>query len=175
MRIPWWAPPVLTELVTRLHGDPFWEPLVEQLVSQESSPFATHLGVFVEPYLGFILEGKKPVDSRFSTSQRAPYKSISKGDIVLLKESGGPIVGICMVSHVWFYEIDPDSWRTIRSDFSGLLCITESSFWEAREHASFATLMRLKHVRSISPIRCNKKDRRGWVVIQAPNHQEGLF
>ena len=175
LKMPHWAPPVLTELFTRLHGDPFWEHLVEGLIGQGSARFSTHLGVFVEPYLGFVLDGKKPIDSRFSINQCAPYKSISKGDVVLLKESGGPIVGICMVSNVWFYELDPDSWRTIRSDFAALLCATEASFWEAREHASFATLIRLKNVRSVSPIPCHKKDRRGWVVIQTPDHQEALF
>ena len=52
-----------------------------------------HLGIFSEPYLTYMLEGNKTIESRFSKNKIAPYKKISKEDIVLLKKSSGKIVG----------------------------------------------------------------------------------
>ena len=46
-------------------------------------------------------------------------------------------------------------------------CAEDPAFWEAREDASFETLMRIKHVQAINPIKFDKRDRRGWVVLQS--------
>ncbi len=127
-----------------------------------------HLAVFVEPYLQYVLEGQKTVESRFSTKRGAPYKRVKEGDIVLLKRAGGPVVGLCEVSYVWCYELDPTSWVEIKSTFEKALCASDPSFWEARESASFATLLQIQHVTVIEPVSCMKRDRRGWVVLGNP-------
>src|SRR5882757_5711201 len=57
-----------------------------------------HLAVFVEPYLSFVLEGKKTVESRFSVNRHAPYEQVRSGDLIVLKKSSGPICGVCRVS-----------------------------------------------------------------------------
>ena len=79
------------------------------------------------------------------------------------------------MANVWFYELDPDSWRGIRCEFAELLCATDPAFWKAREGAAFATLMRLEHVKSVPPIPCPKKDRRGWIVVLPLGGQRALF
>src|SRR6202035_5734171 len=58
-----------------------------------------HLAVFVEPYLTFVLEGKKTIDSRFSVNRHAPFEQVKNGDLLILKQSSGPICGVCSVSH----------------------------------------------------------------------------
>ncbi|NEO46376.1 MAG: ASCH domain-containing protein [Moorea sp. SIO4A3] len=136
----------------------------------ESVSFRLHLAIFVEPYLQFILDGEKTVDSRFSTRRFAPYNRVEKGDVVLLKKSSGPIVGICQVSYVWFYELDPESWRTIKG-FADAICAQDPDFWKQREAASFATLMRIQNVKPIEPIKFVKRDRRGWVVLHERSNQ----
>jgi ASC-1-like (ASCH) protein len=50
--------------------------------------------VFIEPYLQFILDGQKTVESRFSANRSAPYQQVGKGDVVLLKRTGGPVMGV---------------------------------------------------------------------------------
>lgn len=125
-----------------------------------------HLAIFREPYLGYILEGKKTVESRFSSNRCAPYKKVQRGDIILLKQTSGPIVAACKVDYVWNYQIDESSMANIRSEFTQMLCAQDPSFWEVRRHARFATLMLVNNVVSIDPIECNKRDRRGWVVLQ---------
>jgi hypothetical protein len=163
--------PLVDQLRSAVQGDSFWENYLEQLKSPDSAPFKLHLAILVEPYLQFILDGKKTVESRFSTRKFAPYNRVDKGDVVLLKQSSGPIVGLCQVNYVWFYQLDPESWRTIREDFAVVLCAQDPDFWKAREAASFATLMRIQHVKSIEPIKFAKRDRRGWVVLHESSGQ----
>lgn len=152
-------------------GDPFWETYLSPLIDSVPLPFSLHLAVFVEPYLQFVLEGKKTIESRFSTRRFAPYNQIKKGDVILLKRSCGPIVGICQVAYPWFYQLDPDSWTSIQKDFSEALCAQDPEFWKQRESASYATLIRIQHIKSIAPIKYAKRDRRGWVVLQDSTKQ----
>ncbi len=164
-------PSLINDLRSIVHGDPFWEGYLHQVPEHYYFPFALHLAILVEPYLQFILDGKKTVESRFSTRRYPPYKSVYRGDVILLKQSGGPIVGVCQVADAWFYHLDTTSWKTIKEEFAQAICAQDPLFWKDREHASFATLIRMKHVRSLMPIQYTKRDRRGWVILQAANEQ----
>ena len=44
-----------------------------------------HLGIFTEPYLTYMLNGEKTIESRFSKNKIAPYNKIDKSDIVIVK------------------------------------------------------------------------------------------
>lgn len=144
------------------NGD--WRQRFDQ-VSAQSSKFSLHVAVFNEPYLQYILDGKKTVDSRFSIRPCPPYGAVNKGDILLLKRSGGPIIGMCQVDAVWYYRLNPDLWQVVRS-FAGALCATDDEFWRSREKASYATLIGLGTPVQIGAVSCGKRDRRGWVVIR---------
>lgn len=130
-----------------------------------------HLAVCAEPYMSFILDGSKTVESRFSSKRIAPHGRVNPGDIVLLKRPGKPVVGFCRAADVWDYELDPDSWSDIKTNFSSALRI-QDGFWESRQEARFATLIRVGDVREVGPLPVNKRDRRGWVVL-APSHPRG--
>jgi hypothetical protein len=158
-------PNLLNDLLTAVKGDSFWEKYLTPLVMEKHPSFSLHLAVMVEPFLQFVLEGRKTIESRFSANRCAPYKRITKNDVVLLKRTGGPIVGICQVSSSWFYELDPSSWNLIKEKFTQALCADTPGFWEDRQAAAYATLMRVQRVRLLSPIRFEKRDRRGWVVL----------
>jgi len=146
-------------------GDAFWEPYLTSVLTERSS-IGMHLAIFVEPYLQFILDGKKTVESRFSERRIAPYGHIKKNDVILLKRSGGPVVGLCLAASVWHYELDVHSWQEIRSEFSQALCAQDPEFWRRRKGAEYATLIRLTKVHSIHPLRISKTDRRGWVILK---------
>jgi adenylate kinase family enzyme len=154
--------------------DPYWAERLGPIFDGEAHSFSLHLAVFVEPYLGYLLGGRKTVESRFSAVRCPPYRRVQPGDAVLLKASGGPIVGLCQVRQTWFYRLDPDSWRFIRKEFTEALCAQDPEFWRSREHASFATLLLVENVRRVSPVPWAKRDRRGWVVIK-PGHEATLF
>jgi dephospho-CoA kinase len=149
-----------------VQGDPFWEGYLRHVVTLSTAQCSFHLAILVEPYLQFILEGRKTVESRFSMRRCAPYECVQRGDIVFLKRSSGPIVGLCQIADAWFYRLDPDSWNMIRKEFTQALCAQDPDFWQVRRHATFATLMRLQHVRTLSPLSYTKRDRRGWVILQ---------
>jgi hypothetical protein len=153
------------ELRQAVKGDSFWESYIDNLKNQDCL-YNLHLAILVEPYLTFILEGKKTIESRFASVKCAPYGSVKKGDIVLLKKSGGPIVGLCLVGQAWFYKLDELSLRMIQSEFSKALCALTPDFWEERKNKSYASLMRINNVKTINPIIFNKRDRRGWVILK---------
>jgi hypothetical protein len=129
------------------------------------SPAQLHLAIFVEPYLTFILEGKKTVESRFSSVRCAPYDKVKTGDVILLKKAGGPVSGICRAAAAWFYEVDQTSLKEIRRKFATQICAADSDFWSAREEKSFATLISLTDVKRLPEFAISKRDRRGWVTI----------
>lgn len=169
-----WHLRLSNDLLKVMRGDTFWEPYLEGLVSSNGTPITLHLAVMVEPYLRFLLNGTKTVESRFSANRCAPYEQVNKGDIILLKKSGGAVVGICQASQRWFYRLDANSWRTIKQEFTDYLGIQDPDFWKDRASASYATLIKVRHVRSITPIRVEKRDRRGWVVLQGARNTFSL-
>lgn len=156
---------LIEELIGAVHDDPVWVERLTRLRGANGSPFSLHLAVFVEPYLQYVLQGAKTIESRFSLRRSAPYGRVRPDDLLLLKRSGGPITGICTVSNVWLYHLDPASWQFIRREFAQALCAQDPAFWQQREHANFATLMRVENVRAIAPMTFPKRDRRGWVVL----------
>lgn len=161
--LPRW-PTLVEEMLSAVQGDIFWE---DRLAALACTTVGLHLAIFVEPYLSYLLEGRKTVESRFATRRCAPYQRVQYGDLVLLKRSGGPILGLCEIADIWFYQLDPASWRTIRQEFAQALCAQDPAFWQARQAASFATLMRVSAARRLTPIRCPKRDRRGWIVLKS--------
>lgn len=125
---------------------------------------ALHLAVFVEPYLSYILDGSKTVESRFSVRSIAPHGRIAEGDVILLKATSKPIVGWCRAGAVWDYELDPSSWIEIQDRFAASLR-AQDGFWESRQAAQFATLIKVEDVNRTAPSPVDKRDRRGWVVL----------
>jgi hypothetical protein len=124
------------------------------------------LAVFVDPFLDYILDGSKTVESRFSANRCAPFGKVCRGDIVLLKGTGGPVIGIARIGAVWSYRLNDSSWRLIRERFAAALRAQTPDFWEQRSGAAFATLMSIDRVRRLAPVEWKKRDRRGWVVLQ---------
>lgn len=166
-----WLKQLERRLRTDLRKDAFWMKLISRL-SMRFPRIGLHLGVFVQPYLRNILDGRKTIESRFSVNRCAPYGRVHEGDILLLKQTGGPICGVCQIGQVWYYKLEPDSLDSIKDEFSAALCVQDPSFWKQRESASFATLMQVVNVRPVSGIHISKRDRRGWVTISNATEEE---
>lgn len=156
-----------------LAADPTWATQFDD--AWERATTRVHLAVFVEPFLQYVLDGSKTVESRFSVKATAPYDRVAPGDILLLKRSGGPVVGVCRVADVWQYELDAATWRYIKQQFARALRVDGSNFLEQKSHASFATLIRIDQVLPIQAVPCEKRDRRGWVVLRDLESQRTLF
>ena len=152
-----------------MQEDPFWSGYLL------NDPCPTvHLAVFNPPYLEYILDGRKTVESRFSVVRCAPFEQVVAGDVMLLKTAAGPITGLCVIDRVWFYSLEPDTWDEIRQTFTDMLCAHDPDFWKSRERARYASLMRVGRPTRLEPFDCAKRDRRGWVVMSDSTSQPEL-
>ena len=162
---------LLERLRHELGANPYW---AKRLSSGGGNQFTIHLAIFREPYLKFIMEGKKTVETRFARRACPPYKCVNDGDVVLLKRAAGGIIGICTIEKAWFYQLDPTTLSFIKTKFGAAICPADSAFWKEREEAVVATLMLVGNVTPIENILINKRDRRGWVVFK-DNKQETFW
>ena len=159
-----WEKPLFQQLTLQLKQYKSWENIFAN--KEWFNKYNIHLGVFIEPYLDLILKGKKTIESRFSINRCPPFQKALKDDIILLKRSGGPIVGVCQIAHVWSYTLDLQLWNEIKLVHSVALCIQDEKFWEQKQKSKFATLMKITNVTLLDvPIIITKKDKRGWVVL----------
>lgn len=125
-----------------------------------------HLAIFVEPYLSAVLDGRKTVESRFALHKCAPYKRVETGDIILLKKSGGPVVGITLAAGRHFYELEAGDLKQIRREYSTKMFAEDDEFWSSRANKRFATLIDLTDTVRIDEMTVEKRDRRGWVTYE---------
>lgn len=162
---------LIAKLRRALGKYPFWNRL---LSPKNAKTFTLHLAILREPYLSFIMEGKKTIETRFAKRACPPYQSVSNGDVVVLKRAAGEIVGVCTVEQVWYYRLNPGSLDSIRERFGTAICPANGTFWEERKQASVATLMMVGNVAEVEEVEVKKRDRRGWVVFKNSG-QIGLF
>src|ERR1700733_995238 len=101
-----------------LKSVPATSPWRDRISTAISSHVGIHLGVFVEPFLEALLDGRKTVESRFSVHRWAPFDRVQSGDLILLKRSGGPVVGIAVAGEASYYELDADKLDDIRDRYA---------------------------------------------------------
>jgi hypothetical protein len=141
--------------------------LQRQVQAKEIS-VGVHLAVFVEPYLSAVLEGKKTIESRFAVTRRPPYLCIEAQDYILLKKSGGPILGLALAKSANFYRLSPTVLIDLRERFAEKLFAQNDEFWTERADKQYATLIELSETTEIDPLRIMKRDRQGWVTYDRP-------
>jgi len=162
----------LTELFEKLGDDSKW---IKELPKLQNNQIALHLAILHEPYLNLILKGMKTVETRFSIHRQAPYEQIARDDIILLKETSGPIVGFCRVSDCWFYKLNQNTWDLIKNDFFKEILVKDMQFWDEKKNSSYASLIRVCDVHSLkSPVDIHKRDRRGWVILTRRDYNTKL-
>jgi ASC-1-like (ASCH) protein len=154
---------LLSDLRVALAKDRFWS---RSLSVQNEKRFTLHMGIFREPYLTSIMEGKKTIETRFAKRSCASYEMIAAGDIIVLKRAAGRIVGVCMAERVWFYRLDVESFSLIKETFSAAICPANESFWDICKQSAVATLILVSNVAVAPNVQFKKPDRRGWVVFK---------
>lgn len=127
-----------------------------------------HLAVFTGDAIEKVFLGKKTMEGRWSKNRIPPYGKVKTGDTVLMKKSGGKLVGQFKVGKVISFE-DPGDKESgwIRRVFKAKLCLPPG-FWRLKRGARFITLMEicLPSRFLTPPTNIKKKDRRGWVVLR---------
>jgi hypothetical protein len=145
-------------------------PKLQSLMGSESQWSARvrdapriHLAVLVEPYLEYLLVGKKTIESRFSIHRIAPFEVVHQDDIVLLKRSGGPVVGLALVGRTEFFHLAPSAWAQVKS-YSREIC-ADTDFWRSRRDKRYASLLHIADITTLDSFSIEKADRRAWVVL----------
>ena len=124
-----------------------------------------HLVILKKPYLEAILDGRKPVESRFWKTRRYAFGRVLPGDILFLKQSSGPVCGVATVEAVKNFEnLTPEKITAIKRRYNHLVGGNDEH-WQQRADCKFGLLVWLKDVRVIEPVRIKKKDWRAWVVL----------
>lgn len=132
-----------------------------------------HLAIFSPGSISKIFTGQKTVDGRFSKIQCAPYASIEKGDLVLMKKSGGPIVGYFVAGRVKFFkELSTKKLEFIIKKNWDKLALDEE-FWQQRKNSKFLTLVNIKSPTKLRiPVTVKKKSLSGWVVLGGESQRQ---
>ena len=93
---PFPAASPFAELRFGVGGDEFWERRLESLRDDAACGYSVHLAVMVNPHLQRLLDGQKTGSSRGSD---LPTPALGmcphRGRLILLKKSGGQVMGIC--------------------------------------------------------------------------------
>lgn len=131
---------------------------------EEIKKHILHLGIFTEPYLTLMLNGKKTIESRFSKNKILPYNQISKDDIVIVKKSSGNVLAYFTIKKVLFYDLNKVSKDEIKSIYNKQLCVDED-FWLAKKDSNYATLIFIDKIIELNPFHIDKKGMQTWLKL----------
>jgi hypothetical protein len=125
-----------------------------------------HLAIFTPGFIEKIFTGKKTLDGRFSNIRCMPFGSIEKGDLVLMKKSGGPIIGYFIAGNIQFYsDLIPLKLKSIVDRYWDELALTKE-FWQERKKSRYLTLIHIrKPTKFRFPISVKKSNLSGWVSL----------
>ena len=157
---------LLEQLIQYVPPGAGWKKILKAALKGQDAQIGIHIAVCVQPFLSAILEGRKTVESRFSNNRCPPYQRVQRGDIIILKSSGGPALGTATAGSVHFYELSTTVLAKIRRNFAEELYALNDEFWDERANKQFATLIELHDVTPITPMPITKRDRRGWITYK---------
>lgn len=164
---------ILERLLTCVPSRSGWHRRLLRQIEAKEVTVGVHLAIFVEPYLTAVLEGRKTIESRFAVTRRPPYNCIEPDDYILLKKSGGPVMGLALARSTQFYQLSPVVLADIRQRFARQLFAQDDLFWIDRADKQYATLIGLEDPIAIVPITIPKRDRQGWVTYDRKQRLTG--
>jgi ASC-1-like (ASCH) protein len=123
-----------------------------------------HLAIFYPEVIKKIISGQKTVESRFSKSKIAPFGQVEVGDMVYMKASGKDVQGQFVVKKVISIEgMDQDDWNELKKQYG------DETWLPEKDGVKYGTLIFIGRVDQLitSPVTLQKKDHRGWVVLDS--------
>lgn len=124
-----------------------------------------HLAILNQPYLDRIISGEKTIESRFTKSRIPPFRRINGGDVIFLKQSAGPIVGIAIVSKTEFLSpLSKAEVFEIMQRYQDELTL-ENDFRRLKGDSKYVSLIHIAEAVKTLPLNVTKKDRRSWIIL----------
>ena len=127
------------------------------------SAIGVHLAIMPQPWYGWLLDGSKTIESRFSMNGCAPYGKVRPGDIILVKK--GLVSAAFTVASVRDIDLTKHPLSDLAERYSSNIH-ADHSFWTERTHKRFCTLIWVEHCTQFPGFPIDKRDRRGWVVLR---------
>lgn len=148
-----------------------------------------HLAIMPTSVIDAILSGKKTIETRFSKHKLTPFGEVNPGDLVYMKPSGKDIIGCFRVKKVFYYSgLEKQDFERIFAEFGDKILSKDEVFDKRSLKASpsaelsgsaykqfkkekmdskFGTLIFIQDAERflVSPIKIEKSDKRGWMVI----------
>lgn len=126
-----------------------------------------HIAILKPKYFNMILNGTKPIESRFSINKIAPYGVVSVGDVIYLKKTGCAVSNRCKVKRVEYFNLTPQVVEDIRLKYGELIGTSEPKDWESTKQKKYGTLIWIENVESIQPINVPRSNGNAWFVLDA--------
>lgn len=161
-----WKGKLISYVIDQLKDDSQWGNTIEKVLLDSS--IGIHLAVFNEPFLSLMYEHKKKIESRFSINKISPFEKVRKGDMIILKESGGFVTGVFLAGDVKFYhKITKKTCEQIESTFGKSICTHyDRDFWRKRSRAKYISLIVVRKIRKLPPFKSDKSDRTAWSILR---------
>lgn len=149
---------ILTQVVNK--GNIYW---IRKILNADYKKI--HVAIMVEPYLSYILDGKKTIESRFSKKKVSPFERVERKDIIILKKSGGGIEGVFEAGEVCFFEqLDSQGVLELKKSYNSKICGDEE-FWQKKLVSKYATLIEVKSLFLCEQIKVTGKNRQSWLSL----------
>lgn len=148
--------------------DQIIENLSRQITKEELTKIKdsnVHLGIFAEPYLSYMLDGVKTIESRFTKNRILPYEKITEKDTVIVKKSSGPVLAYFTVKKVLFFDLKKTPIVKIKEKYEKELCVKED-FWISKKNSNYATLIMIENLTNLKPFQIDKKGMQTWIKFQ---------
>jgi hypothetical protein len=126
---------------------------------------AVHIAIMRQPYLDYVLSGRKTIESRLTQNRMAPFQTAHTGDLVLFKESGGPIRGLAIVAKVEFFNVKgiTELVGVVADRLPGLAF--EAGYLESKLGSKYVSFLYLEKVAALPSFAFAKRSRQSWVTI----------
>lgn len=125
-----------------------------------------HIAILKQPFFDMVLSGEKTIESRWSMVKVAPYKKVSVGDKILLKETGKDVTATANVKKVQFYELTPEIVETIRIKYGKQIGTDKFKDWKSTLQKKYCTLIWIDEVTPVAPIKVKRSNGAGWIVLK---------
>lgn len=141
------------------------ETILNNIDLEYDESTSIHLAIFSGPYFDYILKGIKTYESRFTKNKMLPYKRVKPNDIIIVKESSGPVVGYFYAGDCLFFDFQHDDINEVFKKYKKSLCI-DDEFINYKKNSNYATLIGVSKYASIKPFKIDKKGMSTWLILK---------
>ena len=125
-----------------------------------------HVVILRKIFYDMVASKQKTIESRWNVHKIAPYKKVSVGDELLIKQMGKDVTLKAIVKDVRFYELSPQMADEIKAKYGEQIGLNYYKDWHLARKKKYCTLVWLEDVEKIEPIKVKKSNGSAWFVLK---------